>query len=396
MKIKRIVALIISTVLLCFTLVGCGDVIGDYLENYDWQPEVVEDVYYDFYIVGEESDDIARRTVNDKLNQTFADKFHTKIYIHYIDVTAEQSYADVINSIADQKPTSAPVGYTNHTYGGKILLINDYAMMDTLASKLSPLDKYLEDTAFAKLNSQLPTPLLSAAEYVDADGKSMGTLAIPNNRRLGEFKYYVINRSIAEEKLSFSAQTELLEMTTPEAVKELTDAADAKGIVNDGNTKYFYETSGGYELKAEIEASGEWICNVAEAPVVTPEIAYGSAFGVIASPNKTEMVTVNKDDGTQVQEERVVLDFTRRAMEIIYSINADVTIRNILQYGVENTNFTRDDNNFVTKLLSEGSKYNMNIEYTGDVTKAYYLGSEWTPALAENVKLHNAKSQLPD
>ena len=396
MKIKRIVARIISTILLCFTLVGCDEAIGSYLKNYDWQPEVVENVYYDFYIIGEESDDIARRTVNDKLNQTFDDKFHTKIYIHYVDVTAEKSYADVINEVADQTPTSAPVGYVNYTYGGKILLINDYAMMQTLAPKLSALDKYLEDTDFAKLNSQLPTTLLSAAEYFGTDGKSMGTLAIPNNRRLGEFKYYVINRDIAENQLSFSAQTELLEMTTPEAVKELTDAADAKGIVNDGATKYFYEISGDYELKAELEESGEWICNIAESPIVTSEIAYASAFGVIASPNKTETVTITKDDGTKVQEERVVLDFTERAMEIIYSINADVTVRNTLQYGVENTNFTRDDKNFVTPLLSQGSKYNMNIEYTGDVTKAYYFGSEWTPALAENVKLHNSKSRLPD
>ena len=186
-------------------------------------------------------------------------------------------------------------------------------------------------------------------------------------------------------------------MTTDEAVEELIAAADAKGIVNDGDTKYFYKITGKYEDKAEIEKDGKWICNIAKKPTVTSEMAYASAFGVVAEESVLgDPVEITKEDGTKEVVTPVALDYARRAMEVIYAINDDITVRNTLQYGVQNSNFYLDDNKFVTPSTTEGSRYKMNIEYTGDVTKAYYLDGEWTPELSENVKKQNSSAVLSE
>jgi len=95
----------------------------------------------------------------------------------------------------------------------------------------------------------------------------------------------------------------------------------------------------------------------------------------------------------------VTLDCVERAMEIVYAINTNLTVRNTLQYGVENTNFRLHEDGSV-EIINSGAgsnyTYNMNREYTGDVLKAYYLGSEWTPAMADSVKRQNNESVIAD
>ena len=291
--------------------------------------------------------------------------------------------------------------------------------MTYLADKLAPLDSYLATNAFGKLNTQITSTLLSAAEYMVADGEgeiSKGTLAIPNNRKFGTYEYVVINRAVAEEQLAFSGQTELLNITSSDDILTFISEAQARltqlniaGNIStledtngnlhvympDGTTELLYTVTGPYELKENIEASNDWlICNVAEYPIATVEEAYASAFGVIPTPNLTENVTV-KVDGQDVIQTKTVIDYVERAMEIIYAINTDVTVRNTLQYGVENTNFLLHDG-FVTPITNAGSNYNMKLEYTGDVLKAYYLDGVWTPDMAANTKSHNGESVLPD
>ena len=58
-------------------------------------------------------------------------------------------------------------------------------------------------------------------------------------------------------------------------------------------------------------------------------------------------------------------------MQVIYAINADVELRNYLQYGVEHTNYSVV-NGLVVPTNDPESIYNMNLLYTGDVFKALY------------------------
>ncbi len=410
MRIKRIVALVLSAVLLCFSLVGCEEAIGDYLEHYTWKPKVVKNVYYDFYIVvgDEASDDMAKTTVNDKLNQIFGDNYNTKINIKYL---SEAEYETVLQ--ADLASTTAPVVPDGYYYGGKIVLIKDYSMMTYLADKLAPLDTYLATNKFGTLNAQITDTLLTAAEYIVGEGDdavSKGTLAIPNNRIFGTYEYIVINRAVAETQYAFSAQSELLNITTLEDAEELisvTGAIEGQEIDVNGKpqtfyampdgTRLLYTATGDHALKKAIETldNGNWICNVSEYPIATAEEAYASAFGVIPAANLIEN-EVTKVDGNDVTVQKVAIDCVERAMEIIYAINTDVTVRNTLLYGVENTNFLLSEDGFVTPITNAGSNYNMKLEYTGDVLKAYYLNGVWTPEMATNTQNHNSESVLPD
>ena len=58
-------------------------------------------------------------------------------------------------------------------------------------------------------------------------------------------------------------------------------------------------------------------------------------------------------------------------MEIITYINTNKELRNILQYGVENVNYTLDDNGQVT--YTDNNKYWMDITKTGNSFIAYTM-----------------------
>ena len=88
-------------------------------------------------------------------------------------------------------------------------------------------------------------------------------------------------------------------------------------------------------------------------------------------------------------------------MEVIYAFNSDVELRNLLLYGVENTNYMAEkdaDGNIlsvtpVDKATSPQSVYEMDILYTGSIFSAYYCDEYgWNAVLAEQGKLQNADS----
>ena len=398
MRMKRIFALVLCVVLVCLTLVGCKKEI-DWLKEYGYEPEDIKEVYYDFYIVtGAETDKKAVETVMAKLNQIFGDKFNTKLNMHYI---SEESYENGgLQAKLNERMAAnyqIPQEYSKCYYGGKIVLITDYSMLDSvtvgdkkLGEVLSPLDSYLATNAFGKLNTQIASTLLTAAENTDR-----GTLAIPNNRRIGEYTYCVVNRTIAENVYGLSAQTEIPMITSFES--EYAQELINKGatFVDDayyyGSEKLMYITTGNYEDKINNQ-SDEWFWNVSEYPIATTEMAYESAFGIIPSENIYEDKQITNQDGSVGTQKVLVLDYTARAMEIIYAINTDVTVRNTLQYGVQNTHFSLSEDNVVDIVESENNNYVMDLKYTGDILKAYYFGEEWTSDMAPHLKKQNDES----
>ena len=128
-------------------------------------------------------------------------------------------------------------------------------------------------------------------------------------------------------------------------------------------------TDGKYETKVELEAQG-MSCVILEKPQVTKADAYASAFAIT----------------TDCDEENY-----ERAMEIIYEINTNVHFRNLLQYGVKNTNYTIDDNNFIT-FIEGDSSYKMNLLYTGDLFIAYYVDGVYTPDTKKNGEKQNLEA----
>ncbi len=118
---------------------------------------------------------------------------------------------------------------------------------------------------------------------------------------------------------------------------------------------------GGYETKAELEAQGYSVLTV-DQPRVTDADAFGSMFAIGA----------NTGDST-------------RAMEIITYINTNAELRNLLQYGVEDINYTlatADDGESVYAVETADNVYKMDIAKTGNVFIAYPNSKEAVAAWA--------------
>lgn len=388
MKIKRILALLLCIVVVCASLVGCKQDIADYLESYreQYKPEVVVDLYYDFYIiVGEGTDEMAMTTVNEKLNQLLYDRYKSKIVMHFI---SEEDYAQAVKAAANS--TEAPSIPRGYEYGGKIVLINGMSLLADLQNSLADLKPYLDsnDYNFGTLKSQIATSLMDAAAYTHVENEKEVTevLGIPNNRVVGEYEYILINRDIAVKKLSYSDANEKSELRQITSL----DSEDAQALIAGAVALGYSEediiktAKGSYKDKAAFEAdktNGDWICNISKYPSATTEASYASAFGVVPAANV-------------VVDGEVVSDNVARAMEIIYGFNTVAELKNTLQFGVQNTNFRLDDEGFIHRedYTVEGNIYNMDISYTGDIFMSYYCEGIWTPDQALNGKKQNLES----
>ena len=485
---KKIICLVLFLVMAVFTLSSCAEeVIGEYLENYDYVPPVVEDLSLNFYIVcGEGTTQNSKDTIKRTLSQYAYNKFHTSLELFFLD---EASYTSAV--IAATAP-----GAENRA---DIVLINSKSLMDSLvnAGALADLTDLFSTKEFGTLNVTIASDILAASAVTIGDQSRY--FCVPNNHIVGDYNnngilgdkgydYIVIDEQVAryyhfgddvlatytsrdalmadyayiaidqavateygytEEMLS---QYKSVEDVMADgaigsvllAAKDSADAAvyavDANGNVasvadptkivvqfaegnlakkaeleasgkycfitrlpalgavlasaTDGssnplytvlengnivsasdNTKVAVEfVNNGYDAKAAYEAAGKY-CTVAKYPTTTAEDAFLSAFGVV---NGTKNVS--------------------RAMEIIYAINNDAEFRNILQYGIEGTNYDVIDGNVVpvkaTDEKRSNSVYNMNILYTGDLFLAKYCAEYgWTPAVADSGAKQNRASE---
>lgn len=359
----------------------------------------LEKVALDLYIITDESTTKnAMTTVNDKINQYLKDrknrKFDTKLTIHYL--TADE-YASEID---------------DKTQG--IVLITGKDMLQELVSdnRLANLEsKYLihEDNTFkfAKLNATVGKKMLDVArqEITVGSEKETALYFVPNNHVVGSYEYLLINKAYADE----------LHMGSDRAA-EVDYARDADGnVIYDGaNPTYnerYYELKSAFDAaKSHTDGSGNpdrligvnwtdvvkvvtideyykiaeyeenYYCNMLKAPVITEEEAAEAGFAILKDPsiNDTQAYYEGTDEANQKYK-----SYVQSALEIICAINTESELRNLLQYGIEFTNYYTVDGTVVystdTATVSTDSTYKMNIEYTGDVFLAKYCvaNSDW-------------------
>ena len=178
-------------------------------------------------------------------------------------------------------------------------------------------------------------------------------------------------------------QSELLEMLIVDGVanEKATALIEAAGADADN---VIWTVDGNYDLKAKLESEG-YICNVSKYPEVTAEEALKASFGIV------------KSGDIYVGEELLIGadEIHARAMDIVYSINADKTVRNLLQYGVENTHYKLvEEGEYTYAEILESSDYHMNLLYTGDMFNAYYCKDVWTHEMAISADKQNAESVI--
>ena len=86
-------------------------------------------------------------------------------------------------------------------------------------------------------------------------------------------------------------------------------------------------------------------------------------------------------------------------MEIIYNINTNPALRNLLQYGVAGTNYelNAENDEVINKLYTGPNYYSMNLVYTGNIMNAYLCEEiAWNEETKANAIAQNADSITVD
>ena len=79
-------------------------------------------------------------------------------------------------------------------------------------------------------------------------------------------------------------------------------------------------------------------------------------------------------------------------MRIIYAINMDSSLHNLLQYGIKDTNYTLDKatGTIATAITAEGKNYQMNPLYTGNLFSVHFSEKHnWTAAVKVYAEAQN-------
>ena len=356
---KKILCLLLCLIFASFMLVSCGDdEIGKVPEHYPEPEPEIEEVSLNLYIIVDEAtSDNAVQTVSRMIAQHTLATYHTEVNVKYVSAAEYETVAlNAVNSTG--------------TDAANIVLVNSYDLMTKLVNtgKLENVNPYLQLPAYGTLNVKIPTTLFDACTWgVDEDGNDV-IYAVPNNHVIGQYQYLVIDREVAEQQLKYSL-TELLSYTTYDATAQLRADMEAAGY---NAEEYVYIQNGAYALKGQLEANNKNVCNVIQNPTVDLDEAYSSAFAIVNTEND------------------VVDD---RAMQIIYALNSDVELRNLLQYGVYGTNYTLSDDGEILMVNDEMNTYRMKLEYTGNIFVASYCDEiGWTAEVAANGEKQNAAS----
>ncbi len=381
---KKIISLLLCVVVCCLILVSCADdTIGADLDGYKEKnpPKVTEALVFDFYIiVGEGTTAYAQSTVERMINSYLSDKFNTTLRMNFV---KESEYV------------STAVGATSAKGDNRadIILVAGHDMFETLYAKkaLVNLNSFFASDSYGLLgtNLMINSNILAAStvkETIGADEVDV-KYVVPNNHVVGSYDYVMINDKVAENygyEFAINPDKDVrlkgVDLTDADLVKieGLKQAIIADG---DDPAKYIISVNdASYSARYEYVENG-YVCGVLAKPTVDAEEAHKSSFAIVKQDG---------DDGSEKYTE-----YYRRCMEVIYALNSDIYLRNLLQYGVLNTNYSQDDSGVVTPITEGSSTYNMNLLYTGPVFNAYYCDTNgWTAKEANAAKAQNGDSTI--
>lgn len=404
---KKLLSLMLCIVFVCCTLVGCGqDIIGEYLENYNTN-KVTDDKIekLNFYIItGDETSAEAKITVPQNINAYLKEKYEIELNIVYC--TAAEYNATL----------TAAMNKTNEAERPDIVLINSKELFADLhaADSFVALNDFYNHRDFKKINTIVDKTLLAASAVANSETGSTTYYTVPNNHVVGEYKYVVIDKAMVRDTLHFSNE-EIATMTTEESLAELVEAISTyydsdfcsselskEEFVN----QYVKVVSGSYADKTLLEY------NVTDASQITKDASTVNFVNINSYPNATSdeafysafaIVKHLDDEGNNSEEKQAMLDnHYTKCMKIIYALNTDAQLKNMLQYGYVGTNYRFVKNNknentgYIT--LEKGAEviYQMNLSYTGNLFISYYceeLG--WNETVHNNILKQNADAKTP-
>ena len=398
---KKILSLLLCIVLLCLSLAGCAeDPIGEDLKNRDDAAgrgdEITELNFY--IIVGEGTSEEAKKTIPQNINTYLKESYNIKLNINYF--TADEYAANVLAAATAEGTARAD-----------IVLINSKELYDELHSKglLLNLNDYYNSKKYRSLNNVIEDKLLAASlvkevtpGYQETDGKySYNYYTVPNNHLIDQYEYIIINKEMARDTLHFS-NAKIDSMTTEASLAELLEAIDnyfgeAEYDINDYvkvvNGKYADKIllEYGVDSASEITVDSMKVnfVNISSYPTATEEEAFSSAYAIIKNA---------EDQGELTEDQQADLDkHYAKCMDIIFGLNTDAQLKNLLQYGYVGTNYKfvknhkNENTNYIELLKGAEVVYNMNPSYTGNLYLSYYCNEiGWNETIHSDILKQNA------
>lgn len=392
---KKIICLIMCLILACFSLVSCVQdtkseaekELEDFLNDPDYKPVIVEEMTFDFYIVtGEQTSANAILTVESRIN-AFLRPYKTTLRMHYL--TMDEYESTVINDVKKTDDNRAD-----------IFLITSESMFNTLyeGNYLADVTSLLRSDEYKSLG-QMCGALLDASKVTKTFGEGVNSYTqdfsycIPNNHIVSEYKFVLVHRETAE-KLNMGSTSMISQMTsanaemTLEFISRLNEYGPADGVSADDAIKF---VSGTYADIEKYKNEGYYVVTES-VPVVTKAEAYSSAFA-INKHNFDKAYEIAEDQSKfDANKIRTFRNYYDRCMQVIYLLNTNSELRNLLQYGEEHINYSVVDGNVVRSAV-ENNIYDMSLLYTGDIFKAFYceeLG--WTEFVKNYGTMQNSQA----
>ena len=285
--------------------------------------------------------------------------------------------------------------------------------------------EYIEKEWVARIDDELTAGSKKLKDYVsgvfmDSIKIDGATYAVPNNRTIGEYTYMLVNKELlAKYYYDVSALNSLVDCEefladiarfepdvvpihgTPDLYNVLYWDIDPETLeINTDNFSIIgttYSTTASFGTQVQFtslfaskkafrdqllsnklyEELGYFKSEVADDATCAIKIVSGGAELEKTYADTYHMVMLESPHATteDLFESMFAVggysNEVSRSMEIITYINTNKELRNILQYGVENVNYTLDDNGQVT--YTDNNKYWMDITKTGNSFIAYTM-----------------------
>ena len=457
---KKIVGILLCIVFICFAFVGCEEKkIGADLEN---RPDnsnnnKIMETLNMYVIVEDGTAEKATQTVPSNINAYLKEAYEVQLNIKYC---TEAEYYDTVMASLEANVTDgnrADIVLIN----SKAMfdtLYNDYKLAELTSfynKNFQKLNAIVEDKLLAS----------SVIVEATGDKTSEQTYyTVPNNHLIGEYKYIVIDKATARDLFyssdKINAMNDERDLALYQAsigedkVSCVSGSYELKLLLEYGFKSYQeFEDYFGEDKPEIIEKSGELFfncdlkkvnfVNIAAYPNATAYEAFSSAYAVVKSlgdirpncilkcsdPYCAGTVTFtkalynelkSKETDTEkmkvlcplcskqikhalTEEEQVAIDnHYTKCMEVIFALNNDPELLNMLQYGYVGTNYIFDntDPSKNTVKYKEPAadventiSYFMNLKNVGNAYIAYYCNQiGWNATVHNNTLKQNAAS----
>ena len=327
---------------------------------------------------------------------------------------------DVLLSASAVEEQGNSVYYTvpnNHVIGEyKYIVIDKTMARDIINTPNSKIAEMTHDGALAELKNAIialgedPSEYIKTVtgDYMDkilleygidkSDVKNIVNIKATTNRVSDTFEYIVINKAMAVDTLGYTVD-KLKLMTTEASLSDFkADINKHFGATPFNMDDYVKIVKGNFDSKIVLEygidttAVKKNFVNINSYPTATEDEAFKSAFAIVKSIDDKPGIT---------DEERAAFDHHYTdCMSIIYALNTDVELKNMLQYGYRGTNYkfvTNDKNentNYIRLITDPSVVYKMNPIYTGNQFISYYCDDiSWDETIYNAYIRQNAEAK---